>query len=290
METHVIETNSGNPYVVKIKDHHVCVYDNYGCGEKASVCESKKGCTHQKPAYLVYSFDCVKIFHGRSSPYYLATYGRDYDGGTMLFQIGHLKYIYVGETIEEFHPDAPIVEFVSNMDNGTVPAAYSIDANGRFYLHDWGVEVGDIPVPFSKDPYRYALEKDHLQDNEPLCDTYSSGVLQQLKDGPNCEEKTRGELVYSALCPRNKFRFQRMEGKFEIPDKKTSNELFHAGVCYWKGLGCKRDRQKAKQCFSKGALLEEKNSKKLCSIKECVSTFGLHRPTFLFNGHKSRSF
>jgi len=74
-------------------------------------------------------------------------------GGTILFHIHGLHYIFIEADTWEFNSISPIINFVSNIGNNDVPYPYAIDSENRYYLLIERVIL--LNVPEKKDPYDY---------------------------------------------------------------------------------------------------------------------------------------
>jgi len=89
--------------------------------------------------------DCVgtwkyrDIFIGKSPKdkidgNYSGGYGRKFFGNSILIEINHLQYVWIGNRIIEFTSQASIKKFVSPVGNNDVVYPYAIDVDNMYYL------------------------------------------------------------------------------------------------------------------------------------------------------------
>lgn len=81
-------------------------------------------------------------------------HGRRFDGNSMLFELGPLRYMHIGESVRTFEARAPITEFVSPVGNSDVPYPYAVDTEGTAYLITEDIAlVGYTRAALGTDPY-----------------------------------------------------------------------------------------------------------------------------------------
>lgn len=104
----------------------------------------------------------VQVWIGRSPPTDLTvmhnTYGAEWDGNTLLFEVGNRTYLFVGDELVHFRTDVPIIDFYSPVGEHDTPYPYAIDRNGSKWLLRDKVVLHDCYT--DSDPYRaYYSEK-----------------------------------------------------------------------------------------------------------------------------------
>ncbi len=153
--------NGGHPYIVEILDDKSDkllskVYDNYKFEEDEDNFIEPK----QLEPELVMEINPIEIFIGKSpknkQTEFSNGYGKNFDGNTILFDVGDNEYIFINRNIESFKSKAKIVKYVSPVGNSGVPYPYAIDEKGNYYLLIENVifkpeESEDL----SFDPYEY---------------------------------------------------------------------------------------------------------------------------------------
>lgn len=76
-------------------------------------------------------------------------YGPEFDGNSILFDLGKNKYMKVGESVTLFNTSSPILDYVSPVGQNDVPYPWAVDKAGFYYL----LGLGDhIKVKFHKKP------------------------------------------------------------------------------------------------------------------------------------------
>lgn len=74
-----------------------------------------------------------RVFIGKSNKGALYN-GPDYDGNSILFEIDHNEYLFVGDHICRFHASHPIRKFSSPVEGNDVPYPFAVDTKGDYYL------------------------------------------------------------------------------------------------------------------------------------------------------------
>ena len=88
-------------------------------------------------------------------------YGGEFDGNTILLNIGAGMYVHVGGRVILFKAQSPIVEFHSPVGNNDVPYPYAVDRDRRCYLLIENTVIS-LPENFAlpaQDPYRYFYDR-----------------------------------------------------------------------------------------------------------------------------------
>ena len=129
--------------------------------------DDSKGAYYNK---LIAKYKPTKIFIGKSVEGPLTRayeYGRDFDGNTILLEIGPKRYVWIGsDGIYEFQAKAEIVEFQSPVGNNDVPYPFAIDKNHNYYLLLESVIVSNIPE--NTDPYTYYYDVLNQKGGTPI--------------------------------------------------------------------------------------------------------------------------
>jgi hypothetical protein len=98
---------------------------------------------HAKYTYLfseqVHTFKTpAAIFIGKSPKTEITetsnTYGRAYDGNTILLQLRANEYVFIGRNIFTFRALAPIVEFIAPLTHNELAQPFAIDQLRNYYL------------------------------------------------------------------------------------------------------------------------------------------------------------
>jgi hypothetical protein len=98
-----------------------------------------------------------KIFIGKSPRIEMTkaseSYGKEFDGNSILLQKTEKTYIFVGDKIFSFRPLSEIVKFVSPVGNSQVPYPYAVDIENNYYMLIADVVMKNPKISKSKDPY-----------------------------------------------------------------------------------------------------------------------------------------
>jgi hypothetical protein len=101
----------------------------------------------------------VKVFIGKSPrnkmTEFSGAYGPAFDGNTILVKVAPLKYVWIGQSIEEFRALDEIVFYVSPVGNSDVPYAWARDTKNRGYIFREKVIITNMPKNTSPDDYYY---------------------------------------------------------------------------------------------------------------------------------------
>jgi hypothetical protein len=81
------------------------------------------------------------------------TYGKEFDGNTILLNIKDNLYVFIGWGIYQFESLSKIIKFVSPIGNNTVPYPYAIDDKKRYYLMIDSIVIENKPK--TKEVYNY---------------------------------------------------------------------------------------------------------------------------------------
>lgn len=148
-----IHDNGGRPFKVTVNGTHVDVYKRNGEWEG-----------YENEA--VVSFDCQRVFIGKSPlnamTEFSGGHGPDFDGNTILLDLGGGEYVYIGGWIKKFKCEKEIVEYISHVGNNDVPYPYAIDSNGEYYLIIEDVIVSGVPEESKDEPYTYYYHKHYI--------------------------------------------------------------------------------------------------------------------------------
>jgi hypothetical protein len=101
-------------------------------------------------------------------------YGRKFYGNSILIEISHLEYVWIGNYIHEFKSKSTIKKFVSPVGNNDVPYPYATDQNGDHYLMICDRIVKGLTKK-GIDPYDVLYG--NVKCNECMIDKMSSRIL-----------------------------------------------------------------------------------------------------------------
>jgi hypothetical protein len=118
--------NGAYPFRVVISDKLIVVFKgDYNSTEKYYFCE--------KNVLTLNKFK--RVFVGRNMPSQ-SYYKQPFTGNSILIEIKHLTYIYIGESIKQFRTPEPIIKYVSNMGNSSVPYPYALSDDFAYIMLD----------------------------------------------------------------------------------------------------------------------------------------------------------
>lgn len=124
--------------------------------------------------YPCYENNVEGVFIGKSHlttmTAYSGGYGEEFDGNTILLDLGSKQYVFVGQKIEKFQSIEPIVSFVSLLGDKDVPYPYATDTSGNIYL--LVEEVILLPqeeIQEYEDPYNFYYENCENFDIDEIC-------------------------------------------------------------------------------------------------------------------------
>lgn len=136
-----IHFNGGMPYLVYIKNNDVYIYE--GGSRMEDLMEYNK---------LVKHICALKVFIGKSPKIKFTRnsggYGKEYDGNTILLQIGKYKYMLIAVEIKTFvTKNDTITHFVSPMGNNDYPYPVAI---GNKYIYSFDITYGYLDKKYIK--------------------------------------------------------------------------------------------------------------------------------------------
>jgi hypothetical protein len=140
--------NGGKPFKVIIDNHTVKIYKQILDSDKYEV----------KPILI---YKPIAIFIGRSPMTKNSVdSGPEFDGNSILLQIGNNIYTYIGSEIFSFDTRGKIIKYVSPIGNNDVPYPYAIDEFGNIYLLTENIVIKNnekVEKQMKKydDPYEY---------------------------------------------------------------------------------------------------------------------------------------
>lgn len=156
-QTYFIHDNGGRPFkcVVIENNQKIQIY------KQSDNNESDELVYEEKPALI---FQPKRILVGKSPlnkmTEFSGGYGPDFDGNTILLDMGNGEYIYIGDQIWSFDTKYKIVKYISPVGNNDVPYPFAIDDSNNIYLISYNVIImhrGDIAKLLEKydNPYDY---------------------------------------------------------------------------------------------------------------------------------------
>ena len=89
-------------------------------------------------------------------------HGPDFDGNSLLLDMGDNEYIYFGSTHFTFKSRSAITEYVSPVGNNDVPYPYAVDEDDNVYLMLENVVVSGVPQEERDDVYRFYYDKNYM--------------------------------------------------------------------------------------------------------------------------------
>jgi hypothetical protein len=118
-----------------------------------------------------------RVFVGRSPrtpmTLYSGGYGPKFDGNSILLEVGHLRYVYIGSEIFGFKSKSPIVYYQSDVGNNGVPYPYAVDSTGAVYfMIKPGIilpfRLEKLQKLFMEDPYEIYFDHSDIAKTAPL--------------------------------------------------------------------------------------------------------------------------
>lgn len=155
-ETYYIHDNGGKPLKCIIENENTILI------HKQKDFDSDEIIIYEMEPSL--KFHPKKIFIGKSPlnkmTEFSGGHGPEFDGNTILLDMGDNEYIIITGTIWSFDAKSKIIEYVSPVGNNDVPYPYAIDDNKNIYLIDYNVVIlyrDDIAKLMKKydNPYDY---------------------------------------------------------------------------------------------------------------------------------------
>nr|QDY51676.1 hypothetical protein 1_61 [Mimiviridae sp. ChoanoV1] len=89
------------------------------------------------------------------------SYGKEYDGNTILLQFKNNDCVFIGSRIFKFKAQSEIIEYVSPIGLNNVPYPYAIDKENNTYLPNEKIYIKGLPKN-EYNPYFY-LEYDEFE-------------------------------------------------------------------------------------------------------------------------------
>lgn len=167
-KSYFTQINNKKPFLVYTKKKEVFIYKrdthlNYfleECNTKKSKLSFKKN-IRPKNGYnkLIKKYKNIKnIFIGKSPKndvtIYSKSYGKEFDGNTILIQLKNNECIFIGNKIFKFKALSEIVKYISPVGLANVPYPYALDKNNNTYLLIENIIMTDIPKG-KYNPYYY---------------------------------------------------------------------------------------------------------------------------------------
>jgi hypothetical protein len=127
-------------------------------------------------------YSVISVFIGKSPlnkmTEFSGGHGPDFDGNSIILNMGDNEYIYFGSTYFIFKTKAPIVEFISPVGNNDVPYPYAIDEDDNFYLMTENVVVSGVPQDQRDDVYHYYYDKGYMVVEDKYKNNFGGKVLE----------------------------------------------------------------------------------------------------------------
>ena len=133
---HIIQYNTGNPWLVIIEQNTAYVYKNR---------------VHSFDFYK--QFDFIKLHIPKVSANWQI-------GHSLIFEISALKYVFIGNSFYQFETEKPVNKINTVwFSGGTIPAAWAVTDNNIYLLHE--KVYNNVQ---SNDPYKdYYADKNNFQ-------------------------------------------------------------------------------------------------------------------------------
>lgn len=127
-KAYLIHDNGGRPLKCVIDKDTIYVH-------KQNDHESDEVVYDKKPSLI---FHPKEIYIGKSPlnkmTEFSGGYGPEFDGNTILLDMGNNEYIFIGSEIWSFDAVDKITKYISPVGNNDVPYPYAIDKSGNIYL------------------------------------------------------------------------------------------------------------------------------------------------------------
>jgi hypothetical protein len=160
-KTYYTLDNGGYPFKVDIYSQNtkykVEIYKR-GSNEFNNVNSSEP--EYKNKSYTEYAISPMKvkkIFIGKSPRTKMTidnkSYGKEFNGNSILLQKTDKTYMFVGDKIFSFRPLSEIVKFVSPIGDSQVPYPYAVDIKNNYYMLIADVVIGNPKISNNKDPY-----------------------------------------------------------------------------------------------------------------------------------------
>ncbi len=147
MKQYTILDNGGEPFKVSINENHY---------EKNLQVFTYNDEDYNNYNRLVYETDFINVFIGRhpkSEKMYAKDFNKDYDGNSILVEIGDNEYVFIGWNIYKFKSLNKINYYLSIVGNNDVPYPFAIDIDNNIYL----MITNTIMIP-EADTFEYIKE------------------------------------------------------------------------------------------------------------------------------------
>ena len=155
---YMIHDNGGRPFKCVIDRNSISIY-------KQKQRDSNNENTYEEKPSLI--FHPERIMIGRSPlnsmTKFSGGHGPEFDGNTILLDMGSNEYIYIGSEIWSFDAEEKIIDYISPVGNNDVPYPYAIDTARNIYLITFDVMIvyrDDVAEKMKQydDPTDYYLE------------------------------------------------------------------------------------------------------------------------------------
>jgi hypothetical protein len=163
MTLYGIHDNGGRPFAVKIDGKIVDVYKylrNVYYKDVPPGLDKKYFLIYDEYVYSkIKTFRPKRIFVGKSPKCDMTDFsggiGKEFDGNSILLDMGNKNYIFIGHKIFKFTAKSEIAKFVSPVGNNDVPYPFAIDDKNNFY----DILFGKIfIIPNNKNPHKFHEE------------------------------------------------------------------------------------------------------------------------------------
>lgn len=146
--------NGSRPFKVVFKENEVSIH-------KMTNYENNKYTYGE----LIKTYKPKKIFIGKSPKnkmtLFSGGFGNKFNGNSILLQITHTNYIYIGEEIFSFKTNSQIIKYISPVGNNDVPYPHAIDEDNYYYLLLEKVKL-KIFDEYNDDPYSYYYRANNM--------------------------------------------------------------------------------------------------------------------------------
>lgn len=143
--------NGGKPYLVRYTKDTVSVFKDGTIGWDEipdEVYEDDKALAKYYTSPVLKPTKFVKAFVGKDPA------DRSEDGNSMLFDLGGLRYLYVGETVYTFKAASPVVKYVSPVGNSAVPYPYAVTKDASYLMIEHVFVPHADKATRDQDPYQ----------------------------------------------------------------------------------------------------------------------------------------
>lgn len=149
------------------------------------------------------------------------SWGSEYDGNTILFQIKDKTYVYVGDKILSFTAISEIIEYISPVGNNDVPYPYAIDMDRNIYLILEDIIIKHVPLSKTQNiaklkeydtPYFYYY-------NNNLIVNKKSHKLDRIPEFKNIKTflvNNQPENLRFVPYPNNDYKYKRTKDNFPL--------------------------------------------------------------------------